>query len=165
MLDYELRDIPGFEGLYAVTQDGRIWSYKRKIFLKDRADKDGYRRITLMLDGERKTRQVHRLVALAWIDNPDNLPQINHKDEDKTNNNVYNLEWCDSKYNNNYGTKSGRAGEKNSKPVRCVETGEVFPSFKAAAASVNVDRSGISMCVRGITKTCGKYHWELVKEN
>lgn len=164
MENVELRDIPGFEG-YAATQDGRIWSYKSNIFLKDRASKDGYRRVNLMLDGKQKTRFVHQLVALSWIDNPDNLPCLNHRDEKKDNNCVENLEWCDQTYNNNYGTRTERARKARHKAVRCVETGIVYPSYRDAAQTINLTAGAIGACVRGENKTAGGLHWELVKEN
>jgi hypothetical protein len=137
--DLELRDIPGFEGRYAASASGKIWSYRSKKFLKDRDEKYGYRRISLRQNDsdQLQTFMVHRLVAMAWIPNPDNLPQINHKDEDKTNNHYTNLEWCDLKYNMNYGTRTERSTLKRQKAVRCIETGEVFPSIKAAGEWLN----------------------------
>lgn len=157
MIDIEMRDIPGYEGLYAATKHtGQIWSYRRNIFLKDRADKDGYRRITLHTEDKKmKTYQVHRLIALAWLPNPENYDLINHKDEIKTNNDVDNLEWCDYKYNNNYGTRL----DKVKKPVICVETGERYNSIKEAAAANNVSVTSVSSCLRGVTKTCLGKHW------
>ena len=78
-----LKDIPGFEGLYAITTDGRVYSYKSKRFLKDTKAGVGYRKITLRKDGKSHQPYIHRLVALVYLDNPDNLPQVNHKNEDK----------------------------------------------------------------------------------
>lgn len=157
MIDIEMREIPGYEGLYAATKHtGQIWSYRRKIFLKDRPDKDGYRRVGLYTrDKQLKTHQVHRLIALTWLENPNELPQVNHKDEDKTNNDVDNLEWCDQKYNNNYGTRT----DKVRKPIICVETGERFNSIKEAAAALKVSQTSVSACVRGKTHTCLGKHW------
>lgn len=161
--DLELRDIPGFEGRYAASASGKIWSYKNKRFLKDRDEKYGYRRISLRQNGsdQLQTFMIHRLVALAWVPNPDNLPQINHKDEDKTNNHYTNLEWCDIKYNINYGTRSERAGRARSRAVRCIETGEVFPSIKAAGEWLNhTTGHSVNKCCLGQYKTSGGYHWE-----
>lgn len=161
--DLELRDIPGFEGRYAASASGKIWSYKNKIFLKDRDEKCGYRRISLRPNGsdQLQTFMIHRLVAMAWIPNPDNLPQINHKDEDKTNNHYTNLEWCDLKYNMNYGTRTERASQKRYKPVRCIETGIVYPSIKAAGEAVGIEPTGISACLNGRGRvSAGGYHWE-----
>ena len=102
-----MRDIIGYEGLYAITSCGRVWSYKRNKFLAPR-EKDGYLNVHLYKDGISKEFLVHRLVGLAYIDNPNNLPEINHKSEVKTENFVNNLEWCSSKYNNTYGTRIQR---------------------------------------------------------
>ena len=104
-------DIKGYEGRYAITEEGKVWSYKRKKWMKTRTSNAGYESINLT-DGKRtKETFIHRLVAEAYIPNPDNLPVVNHKDEDKTNNNVSNLEWCTYKYNANYGTRVDRCKE------------------------------------------------------
>lgn len=99
-----MKDIEGYEGLYAITSCGKVWSYKSKKFLKARYDKDGYISVALRKDGKTKYFFVHRLVAMAYIPNPNNLPEVNHKNEIKSDNNINNLEWCTRKYNANYGT-------------------------------------------------------------
>lgn len=99
-------DIKGYEGLYQISNLGRIkslWFGKEKI-LKGGKDKDGYLKVILSREGKHKTYSVHRLVAEAFIPNTNNHPQVNHKNEDKTDNCVDNLEWCTQKYNVNYGT-------------------------------------------------------------
>lgn len=114
----EWRTIFGYEGLYEVSSYGRVRSLDRYVvdslgnrrFYKGKVlspikDKVGYLSVKLQ---EGNKHNIHRLVAQAFIENPDNLPQVNHKDEDKSNNRVDNLEWCDSKYNNNYGTRIER---------------------------------------------------------
>ena len=110
----ELKDIKDYEGLYAITRDGRVWSYKSKKFLKHGLVK-GYHRVCLCKEGKCKNFRVHRLVAQTFIPNPEGLPEVNHKDEDKSNNNVNNLEWCSYEYNINYGTRNERAAKKLSK--------------------------------------------------
>lgn len=106
----EWKDVPNYEGLYQVSNLGRIKSLRdkngkaREKILKLKLSKFGYYQICLCKNGKQKWYFVHRLVALAFIPNPNNLPQINHIDENKTNNYVENLEWCTSKYNSNYGT-------------------------------------------------------------
>lgn len=95
-------DIEGFEK-YQITDDGRVWSKKSKRWLSPTKSQDGYLRVKLCYgNGKYINASVHRLVAKAFIENPDNLPQVNHKNEDKTLNTVENLEWCDSQYNNTY---------------------------------------------------------------
>lgn len=69
-----MRDIPSYEGLYAATEDGRIWSYRSKKFLKPRLTKKGYYRVVLYKDGKGKDFYIHRLIAEAYLDNPENLP-------------------------------------------------------------------------------------------
>lgn len=154
-----MRDIPGYEGLYTVTSCGKIWSCRRHIFMKTRVNRGGYEIVNLHKDGVQTTHTVHQLVALAYLPNPDNLPQVNHKDEVKTHNYINNLEWCDCKYNNNYGSRAN-GGRRAGKPVRCVEIGEVYPTANAAALAIGKDRSGINKCCRGERKTAHGYHWE-----
>lgn len=92
---------------YYVDTFGNVYSGENKI--KPQVDKDGYLWVNLTYDGKQHNHKIHRLVAQAFIPNLNNLPQVNHKDEDKTNNKVDNLEWCDGKYNINYGTAMQRA--------------------------------------------------------
>ena len=123
-MNEEWRPIGGYEGLYEVSNLGRVRSVDRYVkskgesywlrkgkMLSPAKDKNGYLKVNLYCNGKCKTINVHRLVAQEFIPNPDNLPQINHKDEDKTNNRVDNLEWCDAKYNINYGTARIRGKE------------------------------------------------------
>lgn len=113
------RPIEGYEGLYEVSSYGRVKSvdrydnnnHFRKSELMNFFYVGGYLRVVFSKNGIVKKYLVHRLVAQAFIPNPDNLPQVNHKDENKTNNNVDNLEWCDAKYNRNYGTAKIRGKE------------------------------------------------------
>ena len=93
-----MKDIPGYEGLYAATSDGQIWSYRRNIFLRPTMRK-GYLAVQLRKDGKGKSYYVHRLVGLAFIPNPQNLETIDHIDGNKLNNDVSNLQWL-SRTNN-----------------------------------------------------------------
>lgn len=103
--------IKGFEN-YEVSDDGLVRNKKTKRILKEaikyKRSHFGYAYVFLYSNGKRKMLMVHRIVAIAFIPNPLNLPQINHKDENSLNNNVANLEWCDAKYNMNYGTYKER---------------------------------------------------------
>ena len=111
------RPVVGYEGLYEVSSYGRVRSLDRYDgrnhfikgkLLKNRDNGNGYLICILSKNGIVKNKYIHRLVVEAFIPNPDNIKEVNHKDEDKTNNNVENLEWCDRKYNCNYGTKIER---------------------------------------------------------
>lgn len=116
------RDIEGYEGYYQVSNYGRVKSLDRDLMckkdrkchrkgqiIKQQKNKHGYAVVTLRKPGEKKTFFVHRLVALAFIPNPEKHTEINHKDENKTNNFVTNLEWCDRVYNILYGTSRKRS--------------------------------------------------------
>ena len=121
----------------------------------------GYRYVTFRKDGKQYTLKVHRLVAKAFIPNPDNLPEVNHKNEDKSNNSVENLEWCSTQYNHEYGTRTLRCGRS----IRCVETEEKYPGAKWAAKEKGLDPSTITKCCKNPNRTCGGYHWEYVGDN
>ena len=124
------KPVRGYEGHYVVDQFGRVYGVDRtttvldggRIYEKPIAGKQmkqslhtkGYKTVTLTKDGKSNTIFVHRIVAEAFIENPDNLPMVNHKDEDKTNNFVENLEWCTASYNRTY----GKAVEKHAKTLR-----------------------------------------------
>lgn len=105
------KDIPEYEGLYKISNYGEIYSTYSNKLLKPRLDKDGYAQVTLYKNHQPKTLRIHRLVAITYIPNPNNYSCVNHKDENKKNNAVDNLEWCTIKYNNNYGTHTQRSAD------------------------------------------------------
>ncbi len=96
------KEIKGYEGLYEVSDRGVVRNAKGKM-MKQTQTWNGYMRVGLYKDGKPRQFSVHRLVAVAFVENPDGLPMVNHKDENRANNRAENLEWCTSKYNNNYG--------------------------------------------------------------
>lgn len=138
------KPIPGFDGMYEVSNMGRVKSCKRtrkskagslsnvqERILKQRSDKNGYKEIALSKDGKLHFFRCHRLVAMAFIPNPNHFPVINHKDEDVTNNMVSNLEWCSVSYNTRYSVY------KVSHRVIC--DGVEFPSIRSLARHLNID--------------------------
>ena len=176
----EWRDIKGYEGLYQVSNEGRVRSLDRtikqktklgnyKIFtmkgriLKAANVNRGYLAVQLWKDGIAKMRFIHRLVAEAFIPNPDNLPQVNHKDEDKTRNVVENLEWCSEKYNSNYGTAIARRVEKQSKQVDQLDgvTGKLIRRWESTneCGRNGYTQSSVSQCCRGLRKKHKGYTW------
>lgn len=161
------KDIQGYEGLYQISNLGRIKSlYKRgnrPPLIIRQPIKRGYYQVGLRNKRTRKFFQVHRLVAQAFIPNPENLPQINHKDENKLNNVVENLEWCSVSYNNAYGTRLSRVAEKTGKPVmQYTLDGEFikeYPSLSEAARQTKSRLSGISMCCAKKYSNSNGYLW------
>lgn len=119
------KDIVGYEGLYQVSSQGKVISLPKMCgirwdngrILKPFVNKDGYLVVTLSLNNKSKHFQVHRLVAEAFIPNPEQLPCVNHKDLCVNNNNVSNLEWCSWAYNNTYGGRAKKSAKKNLKPI------------------------------------------------
>ena len=159
------KDILGYEGHYQVSNKGRVKSLKQgkeKILKPERCR--GYLRVGLLKNRNRKMFMVHRLVAQAFISNSDNLPMINHKDENPSNNRVENLEWCDSKYNNNYGTRTQRQSEKLSKPVlQYTKDGEFIREWKSGVdikSNLGYSRGNISQCCTGKLKWIYGFVWK-----
>ena len=156
-----MKDVKNFEGLYAVTSCGKVWSYKSKKFLKQAITKQGYLQVCLYKDGKQKVCLVHRLIAEAYIPNPENKSDVNHKNEfEKTNNSINNLEWLTRAENRNYGTRNTRAAKSCCKPVYCIELNRAFNSIKEAASELNLYDTNISAVLKGRQKTTGGYHWK-----
>lgn len=160
------KPIPGYEGLYEVTDTGLIYSVRSKKYLSQKKRPDGYMEVNLWRDNIGQSFLVHRLVAEAFIPMVPGLEQINHKDEIKSNNNAENLEWCNAKYNSNYGTnrKRGaytrRSRQSNCIKVRCIETGIVYESIQLATSVTGVHNTNISRVLKGERNTAGGFHWE-----
>ena len=170
------KPIPGYEGLYEVSSYGRVKRLERDIICKNGVKQhwkeqilknqtySGY--LYVGLCGSYK--QVHRLVAKAFISNPEDKPQVNHKDEDKTNNHVDNLEWMTAKENTNYGTRNKRMAKSLSKSVaqytRDGELVKVWQSTNEAARQLDIRSGNISLVARGKSKTCGGFVWKYVED-
>lgn len=195
------KDIEGYEGLYQVSNMGRVKSLSRmkwsgrgyfktpEKILKARPFKNGYLYVNLWKDGKMKHYTIHRLVSQAFIPNPNNLPQVNHIDENKENNCVDNLEWVTCKENLNHGTHNKRMAEKKkgrkqseesikkrvekntnhpklSKPIIGIDivTGLIveFPSAHEASRVLGIFQANITSCLKGRYKTAGGFVWHYV---
>lgn len=170
----EWKDIVGFEGLYQISNMGRVKSLNyrktgREKIRKACKNSDGYLYLCLYKNNKAKYYTIHILVAQAFIPNPYNLPQINHIDENKENNHVDNLEWITCKENINHGTHNKRSAEnrrndpKRSKPVIAIDkvTGLIveFPSAREAERVLRIDQSSITKCCKGRLKSTGGFAW------
>lgn len=165
-----MRDIPGYEGLYAATSCGKIWSYRSKKFLKPFIVGSGYLSVTLCKNGEEARFRVHRLVAMTYLPNPNNLPEINHINEVKTDNYLNNLEWCDRSYNINYGNRTQKQIEarvgKNKIACYKKNTGDFVRYFRSqteAANELNLWQGNIAKALNGSLKSTGGYIFHYVK--
>lgn len=171
------KNIKGFEGSYQVSnygnvrgidrilKDGRFWKGRT---LKPGSNGKGYLYVHFNLNG--KNYLIHRLVAEAFLPNPNNYPEVNHIDEDKSNNKVDNLEWCDHKYNNNYGSRNKRMLEtrnrngKNFKPVLQYTKDGIFikyyKSIISAFEETGIGSPDITNCAKGNRKSAGGFIWK-----
>lgn len=156
------KDCKGYEGLYQVSNIGRVWNVKEQRYLKGGLKQNGYCRVTLRCrNGKQKTENIHRLVALAFLPNPDNLPCVNHKDENKQNNHIDNLEWCSYAYNNSYGTRTARAAETKKYKITVYDKEDnvvgYYDGSVAAAQALGVSKTTISNWANGRTKSKDGY--------
>lgn len=197
------KDIEGYEGLYQVSNFGRAKSCARyvkrfskhvvqKMFIKEKilsfGYTNGYPLISLSKDGFVKKQSIHRLVAIAFIPNPNNLPQVNHIDGNRGNNNIKNLEWVTNtenqrhswKYLNRVNPNKGKKFSEETrrkmklywathsnghcKKVYCVELNKYFNSIIGACRELKISRC-INLCCEGKRQTCGGYHWRWAEES
>ena len=147
--------IEGYES-YEVSNLGNI---RRNGKLINQSLKNGYLRVNLSKDGKYKNYYVHRLVALAFLPNPNNLPLVNHKDEIRTNNNIDNLEWCDNKYNLTYGTILERKGLKIYQLDMNGNFIKEWLGANDASRNLSIPQSNITYCCQGKRKSAGNYKW------
>lgn len=173
---------------YQISSFGRVKSllFGKERILKQGKDENGYLQVVLTKDKKQKTFRVHRLVCSAFIPNPQNLPCVNHKDEQKTNNCVDNLEWCSYTYNINYGTRNDKCAKAHkgmkhtqetkdkickaqSKPIlQFSKSGNIilhkWDSISQASEILGIDNSSISKSCKGKQKTCGGYRWMYIED-
>lgn len=175
------RDIDGFEGMYQVSDQGRVRSVERTIKMKRNGKeydmhlrgkilslthtRGGYMSVQIFKDSKYYTYKVHRLVAIAFLPNPDSLPEINHIDGNKTNNVSNNLEWCTKSHNIRHAFNSGLIDKHNmtfnrKKVVR--SDGVIFNSLTEAANAVGSNVSNVSMCCHGKLAHTGGYGFQFL---
>lgn len=162
--------IKGYEN-YEITDNGEVINTKTGRVLKSGKNTCGYLHVVLCKNGKTKIKRIHRLVAEAFIPNPDNLPCVNHKDENKTNNCVENLEWCTHEYNTNYGTGIERRSKKitgvyntkNSKPILQLRKDgslvRVWPSAYEVQRQLHFNQGGINQCCLGKRYSAYGFKW------
>ena len=170
------KDYKDYEGLYQASNLGRMRSLDRWVksksgsvrlckgkILKPFTTKNGYLQVCLWKNGKVKTFYVHRLVAEAFLPNPNNLTEVNHKDENKLNNNAENLEWCDREYNCNFGTRNERDALTKSKPVlQYTMEGEFVKEWKSIreCGRNGYDQGHVAACCQGKQKYHKGFIWK-----
>lgn len=181
------KDIKGYEGYYQISNYGKVKSlgryyfsgihnvakkYQNENIRKEEKTKNGYIRVALCKDGKIKKCLVHRLVAEHFIDNLNSYPQVNHKDENKENNYFKNLEWCDNKYNVNYGKRNERA-KKSITTIKGRKVNQYdlkdnfikqYVSINSASKQFNRKGSNIRACCIGKQKTAYGYKWKYAND-
>lgn len=161
------KDVVGYEGIYLVSNYGNI---KRKDYrgtgiermLKPSINQNGYLQLQLYKNGKRKNYLVHQLVGKAFIPNPNNLIEINHKDENPLNNKLENLEWCTRAYNNNYGTRTQRISKMVMATNKENKNTIIFKSISQAERELKIANASIIACCKGKRKSAGGYTWEYI---
>lgn len=162
MMRSKTKPVLGFPR-YTVTSNGDVFN-QDGLMLKQEKTKNGYLRVSLSNDEiKHKRMSVHRLVAEAFIPNPDGLPQVDHKNEIKTDNRVNNLRWSTPLDNLTHSKVIEKASEAKFTKVRCPTTGEIYESVKEAADSLGLHHSNIVACCNGRRHTCGGMKWEYVE--
>lgn len=149
------KEVKDYEGLYWVSNLGHVKNKHGRILKPE--IRTGYYSVNLCKNGKRTHFRIHRLVAEAFIPNPDDLPMINHKDENKLNNEAINLEWCDNTYNTHYSKHEDLS-------VYCYDLDQEFRSASAAAVHLGVCRTSIVKCCRGQLHQAGGMLWCYTKD-
>lgn len=174
MIEEQWKDIPGYEGLYQISNFGRVKSFyfKNPRILKPHNVK-GYSNVELYKNQKKRQFYIHRLVMENFcpVENM-NVLDVNHKDENKSNNHISNLEWMTHKDNLNYGSRTEKAKIKmqggnssRSKRIRCIEKNIVYEALREAERQLGIPATNISQACKGKIKTAGGYHWEYMEGN
>lgn len=163
------KDVKGYEGLYKVNQHGDVMSNARRgnrygtHIMKPQDDGHGYRQLCLSKNGKQKSVRIHRLVAEAFVPNPNGYTEVNHIDEDRWNCDASNLEWCSRKYNVSYGTRTAKTSSKVGMYSQDMELINVYGSIREACRANNFNTPGnISNVLKGKAATAYGYVWKEV---
>jgi hypothetical protein len=160
-----LKEIKGYEGLYKISDDGNVWSIRQEKWIKPIKHKLGYLKVNLTKNNKMRTFYIHRLVAVAFISNPLNKTEVNHKNEIKNDNRAENLEWVTRCENINYGTRTEKARRKLGIKVKQLKNECVvaeYMSINEAGRKTGISPICIDFCIRGIYKKAGGYTWRKV---
>ena len=164
--DKYTRDVKGYEGRYKVNALGEVFSVKRNIKLSETIDCNGYVKFCLYKDGKRHQVKLHRIVAEAFIPNPNNYKVVNHLDGGRLNNHVSNLEWCTYKENAQHAIKHKL--RKDNKPIiqlkDCIKVNE-FESIREASRCTKIDNRRICHNLKGNIKQTDGFTWEYKEVN
>ena len=160
----EWKDIEGFEGRYMVSNKGRVKSLNysntgKEGIINAKDNGKGYLRVNLYKDGKRKWYRINRLVAITFLPNPSNLPEVNHKDKIRINNCVDNLEWCTTQYNVEYSKAKAIIGINKISGL-IVE----FPSIMEASRQLGISQGHICDCLKGRRKSAKGFYWHYVDD-
>lgn len=172
------KEIPNTDGLYLISDDGKVFSVRSNRLIKNQLSNKGYYRVELNFSGKAEKYSVHRLVAEAFIPNPDNLPEVNHKDENPLNNHVSNLEWCTHLYNVNYGTRVARIQSKRQTPMGADNSQSIrvyqfdlngnfiaeYGSCGEAGRETGLRAASVARAARGKRKQYAGFYWNDKKE-
>ena len=167
------KDIKGYEGSYKISNYGRVMCLDARHYGKikrPQIDKDGYEKVWLSRNSKKKPFFIHRLVALHFIDNPEQKPVVNHKDGNKRNNRLDNLEWCTHSENDKHAFKIGlrrpHCGGTSKPVVQIMDDGtqRVFKSISEASRKTGISATSISYCVNGKQSRAGNYKWRFFDE-
>lgn len=154
------KDVKDFEGFYKVSNKGKVYSVKRNELLTPAIGNNRYYKVVLCKNGIKINKSVHRLVAEAFLPNPNSLPVINHKDENRLNNNVENLEWCTYEYNTNYGTHRKKLSESMKKFYNTDEGTEFKNKLKEIHTGMKQSKETVEKRRESLIKSVSKLSYE-----